>query len=416
MKFAGELMERSETSQKKILLPVDHMITQDIKDIHSLKATTTAAIPDGWMGVDIGPRTRELYAAEIKRAKTIFWNGPMGIFETPEFAAGTFAIAQAISESQALSVVGGGDSAAAAEASGFAEKFSHISTGGGASLEYLRGDRLPGIEALARKRSKAEEKSGELNDRFFYCAGNWKMNKNPEQAAQFVKQLKSEAPAEQSKRIDPSASGASLAVAVAEGLKGHPFAWGGQNCYFESRGAFTGENSPQVFKELGAGFCLVGHSERRLIFAETDEMVANKVKAVQAQGLTPILCVGETLDDRRWNRTADVILRQLRTGLHLADPKLPLWLAYEPVWAIGTGEVATPTQVEEAHEILRKALREWNAAAGEQTPILYGGSVKPDNVRLLANLQNVNGFLIGGASLEVSELLKIYSISKEARV
>lgn len=148
VKFAGDLIERSKHRRKKILLPIDHMITQDIKDTQSLKATTSAAIPEGWLGVDIGPRTRELYAAEIKRAKTIFWNGPMGIFETPEFAGGTFAMAQAISESHALSVVGGGDSAAAAEASGLADKFSHISTGGGASLEYLRGDRLPGIEAL----------------------------------------------------------------------------------------------------------------------------------------------------------------------------------------------------------------------------------------------------------------------------
>ncbi|MGZ3723739.1 MAG: phosphoglycerate kinase [Bdellovibrionales bacterium] len=158
VKFAGDLISRSEGRRKRILLPVDHMITQDIKDTASLKATTSAAIPDGWLGVDIGPKTRELYAKEIQRAKTIFWNGPMGIFETPEFAAGTFAIATAISESNALSVVGGGDSAAAAEASGLAEKFSHISTGGGASLEYLRGDRLPGIEALRPpKRSETVE-------------------------------------------------------------------------------------------------------------------------------------------------------------------------------------------------------------------------------------------------------------------
>jgi phosphoglycerate kinase len=110
------------------------------------------------MGVDIGPKTRELYAAEIKRAKTIFWNGPMGIFETPEFSEGTFAVARAITESKAVSVVGGGDSAAAAEASGLAEKFSHISTGGGASLEYLQGDKLPGIEALRPpKRSEPVE-------------------------------------------------------------------------------------------------------------------------------------------------------------------------------------------------------------------------------------------------------------------
>ncbi len=151
-KFAAELLERAKARKKRIVLPVDHRVTKDIKDIESLKVATV--IPDGWMGVDIGPRTEDLFATEIERAKTIFWNGPMGVFETPKFSAGTFAVAKFITQSDALSVVGGGDSAAAAESSGLAEKFSHISTGGGASLEYLRGDRLPGIEALRpRKRS-----------------------------------------------------------------------------------------------------------------------------------------------------------------------------------------------------------------------------------------------------------------------
>jgi triosephosphate isomerase (TIM) len=248
----------------------------------------------------------------------------------------------------------------------------------------------------------------------FYCAGNWKMNKNLAQAAEFVKQLRAEAPADahSSLVLLPSAI---LAGTVAAGLKGTTINWGGQNCYFEPKGAFTGETSPQVLQELGAKYCLVGHSERRQIFGEPEEMLAKKVRACQDNGLTPILCVGETLDDRRWNRTQEVIVRQLKTGLHLADAIKPLWLAYEPVWAIGTGQVATPDQVEEAHVILRKGLHDWNAKAAETTPILYGGSAKPDNVRTLAVLKNVNGFLIGGASLEVSEFLKIYSISKEAR-
>ena len=149
VKFAADLIGRAQARGKRILLPIDHRITQDIKDKASMKVTENAAIPDGWMGVDIGPRTQALYANELKRGKTIFWNGPMGVFETPEFAQGTFAVARAITEcTSAVSVVGGGDSAAAAEASGLAEKFSHISTGGGASLEFLQGDKLPGIEAV----------------------------------------------------------------------------------------------------------------------------------------------------------------------------------------------------------------------------------------------------------------------------
>lgn len=163
VRFAAELMSRAKSRGKKLLIPIDHMITQGISDVASLKATDTAAIPDGWMGVDIGPRTLDLYAAELGRAKTIFWNGPMGIFETPEFSKGTFGVARAISSSSAFTVVGGGDSAAAAEASGLADKFSHISTGGGASLEFLQGERLPGVEVMRPpKRSESSPASGEL--------------------------------------------------------------------------------------------------------------------------------------------------------------------------------------------------------------------------------------------------------------
>ena len=245
----------------------------------------------------------------------------------------------------------------------------------------------------------------------FYCAGNWKMNKNAEQAAIFVRQLRAEAPPESHADLIllPPAL---IAWQVAESLKGSQISWGGQNCYIAANGAFTGENSPTVLHEMGARYCLVGHSERRQIFGEPEDLLAKKVQAVQKLGMTPILCVGESLDDRRWNRTQEVILRQLRTALQMTEAAQPLWLAYEPVWAIGTGQVATPEQVEEAHSILRKALLEWNATAGARTPILYGGSVKPDNAGSLSGLQNVNGFLIGGASLDPIEFLKIYSARK----
>jgi phosphoglycerate kinase len=164
--FAADLLRRADMRRKRILVPIDHVITQDIKDTEGSKVCDSAAIPDGWLGVDIGPKTAELYAKEIARAKTIFWNGPMGIFEAEAFSKGTFKIARAISENEtAISVVGGGDSAAAAEASGLADKFSHISTGGGASLEFLQGEKLPGIEALRppkRSESNVEDNRGML--------------------------------------------------------------------------------------------------------------------------------------------------------------------------------------------------------------------------------------------------------------
>jgi triosephosphate isomerase len=248
----------------------------------------------------------------------------------------------------------------------------------------------------------------------FYCAGNWKMNKTPDEAAQFLDRLKENAKASELSELVllPSAL---TAYQVAEKTQGTNLSWGGQNCYFEKSGAFTGENSPAVLRAMGAKFCLVGHSERRHIFAEPDDLLAKKVHILQELAVTPILCVGETIDDRRWSRTQEVIVRQTRLGLQKADPSRPLWLAYEPVWAIGTGQVATPQQVEEAHGILRKALKEWSSMTGDRVPILYGGSVKSDNAKSLAGLNHVNGFLIGGASLDSEEFLKIYRYSKEAQ-
>jgi len=241
----------------------------------------------------------------------------------------------------------------------------------------------------------------------FYCAGNWKLNKSPSEAKEFVQAMVRETtPDEQGNMVilPPALS----AYAVAEATKGSQVRWGGQNCYFENSGAFTGENSAAVLSQMGGKFCLVGHSERRQVFCESDEMFTKKVASVQAQNMIPILCVGETLDDRRWRRTKEVIGRQLKSGLASVDTEKEVWVAYEPVWAIGTGQVATPDQVEEAHTFLRDILSGLLGARATQTPILYGGSVKPDNAAGLRALNNVNGFLIGGASLDLSQFLKIY--------
>lgn len=157
VKFAGDLLARMDARGKKIYLPVDHVIVPEFTAVDKRKITQDASIEPGWMGVDIGPKTRELYAQVIAGAKTIFWNGPMGVFETAELAEGTFAVAKAMADSSATTIVGGGDSAAAAHESGYADKMSHISTGGGASLEYLEGAKLPGVEALRPpKRSEAQ--------------------------------------------------------------------------------------------------------------------------------------------------------------------------------------------------------------------------------------------------------------------
>jgi phosphoglycerate kinase len=151
LKYAKEMIERIEARRKTLLLPVDHLVSKGITDTQNIRVTTGPSMNADELGVDIGPRTIENYAVALKNAATIFWNGPMGIFETKEFSKGTFAMAMAVADCPGLKVVGGGDSAAAAEVSGYASKMSHISTGGGASLEYLQGERLPGLEILRSK-------------------------------------------------------------------------------------------------------------------------------------------------------------------------------------------------------------------------------------------------------------------------
>jgi triosephosphate isomerase len=238
----------------------------------------------------------------------------------------------------------------------------------------------------------------------FYCVGNWKMNKGPGEAKEFCAQLKAKARTNELSNLIVLPP-AICAQTVSEALAGSAVRWGGQNCHYEAKGAFTGETSATVLKELGATFCLVGHSERRHLFSETDEVLSKKVAFVQTSQMTPILCVGETNDDRKWGRTKEVVTRQLKQCLNSVNKMAPLWIAYEPVWAIGTGNVATSEQVEEVHAFIRAYLKEILGPAGGETPILYGGSVKPDNVQWLSQIKDVDGFLIGGASLDADEFL-----------
>jgi len=186
-----------------------------------------------------------------------------------------------------------------------------------------------------------------------------------------------------------------------------PIALGAQNCHWGDHGAFTGEVSPSMLAKLDVSYVIVGHSERRELFGETDEMVNRKVKAVFEHGMTPIMCVGETLEERESGATEAIVLRQLDAGLAgVAGRAGQIVLAYEPVWAIGTGRTATPAQAQAVHACLRQRLRE--AGAGD-IPLLYGGSVKADNAAALFGEADIDGGLIGGASLKADEFLAIAS-------
>ena len=183
---------------------------------------------------------------------------------------------------------------------------------------------------------------------------------------------------------------------------------GAQNCHFEPSGAFTGEVTAEQAKDSGAEYVLVGHSERRRLFCENDLLTRQKLAAAWRAGLTPVLCVGETMVERGRRETRDILARQIQRALEGSNPRAPLLLAYEPVWAIGTGVVATADEVAEAHGWVREELTAAGRdLAGGATPVLYGGSVDSKNAPPLARLAGVDGFLVGGASLKAASFLAI---------
>ncbi|MGH9329912.1 MAG: triose-phosphate isomerase, partial [Vicinamibacterales bacterium] len=206
---------------------------------------------------------------------------------------------------------------------------------------------------------------------------------------------------------------------VAEAVRNSPVAVAGQTLHWEREGAYTGEISAGMLKEAGAEYVIIGHSERRRLFHETDETVNRKLMAALGAQLTPIVCIGETLEEREANQTLDVLDRQIKAGLDAlsGDQVASLVVAYEPVWAIGTGRNATPVQAGEAHAHIRSRLRQWfGGDAAEQCHVIYGGSVKPDNIRDLVAHQDVDGALVGGASLDVHAFHEIVARSRPAAV
>jgi triosephosphate isomerase len=234
-------------------------------------------------------------------------------------------------------------------------------------------------------------------------AGNWKMHKGPEDTRAFFGALSLDGvPQGHELIVFPSA--VSLSVAAAEAPAG--VAVGVQNIHWEEQGAFTGETSAGMAAAAGATYALVGHSERRHVFGETDEETARKVAAARRNGLVPVLCVGETIEERRAGRVAEVVLRQLDAALDALGGDGFL-IAYEPVWAIGTGETATPADASDAHGTIRARLREVLGGAADGIPLLYGGSVKPANAAELLAAPDVDGVLVGGASLDPGSFARI---------
>jgi triosephosphate isomerase len=251
-----------------------------------------------------------------------------------------------------------------------------------------------------------------------FIAANWKMYKTVHEAVVFVKEFRSMV-----KDIDDVeivvAPPFTAVHAVAEAARNSKVGVSGQNLHWQREGAFTGEVSGGMLREAGAEYVIIGHSERRRLFGESDQEVNRKLVAAHTSTLTPIVCIGETLEEREANQTLDVLDRQIRDGLDglTGDQVGALVIAYEPVWAIGTGRNATPAQADEAHGHIRSRLRQWfGAGAADHCHVIYGGSVKPDNIHDLIVLPEVDGALVGGASLEVRPFFDIVSRSRRSAV
>ena len=236
-------------------------------------------------------------------------------------------------------------------------------------------------------------------------AGNWKMNGLRTALLEVESMI---AGARALGRVDLAiCPPATLASQVGDVLQGSPIGLGGQDCHAKANGAFTGDVSAEMWADLGARFVIVGHSERRQHHGETDAIVAAKAAAVRRAGLIPIICVGESLAERDAGKTLAVIATQLAGSIPDEAGRADTVIAYEPVWAIGTGRTPTVAQVEEVHQAVGRALDARFGAAGLQIRVLYGGSVKPDNAAELMAVAGVDGALVGGASLKAADFLAI---------
>jgi triosephosphate isomerase (TIM) len=241
-----------------------------------------------------------------------------------------------------------------------------------------------------------------------FIAGNWKLNKTVADSLALVTEIKNAVASVRDVEVAVAPVFTAL-QAVGKHLQGTAIGLAAQDCYWEDSGAFTGQVSVPLLKDVGCTYVIVGHSERRQYFGETDAGVNRKARAVLKHGLKPIICIGETLQERDANQTLAVVGRQLHGALEgmTVDEVRRVVIAYEPVWAIGTGRNATPAQAQEVHAFIRKELRSRFAEAADEVRIQYGGSVKPDNVSVLMAEPDIDGALVGGASLTADSFIKL---------
>lgn len=394
LELAKELLAKAKKNKVKLLLPTDLVMAAAFAPDAAHVTEGVKHLNQEYMALDIGSETSKAYAEALAEAKMIFWNGPMGVFEMDAFCKGTEAVAKAVAKSRAVSIVGGGDSVAAIEKLGLAKRITHISTGGGASLEYLEGKVLPGVAALDDLRRKM-------------IAGNWKMNKTVNEAVELAEDVVMETNGTLNEVvIFPPFTALET---VADAIDGKHVGYGAQDLHWEDNGAYTGAISGAMIADICAEYVLVGHSERRTIFGENEKIVASKIIAAYRNGLKPMLCVGENLAEREAGKTARKINMQLKSALRVIAPEDAenLVVAYEPIWAIGSGKAATVEDALEVCTLIRNKIGKiFTEDIARKVRILYGGSVNEKNAADF-NVSGIDGVLVGGASLKAESFAKI---------
>ena len=392
--LAKELLAKAKKNKVNMLLPTDLVMAAAFAPDAEHATEKVKNLNQAYMALDIGAETSKAYAEALADAKMIVWNGPMGVFEMDAFCKGTEAVAKAVAKSRATSIVGGGDSVAAIEKLGLAKRITHISTGGGASLEYLEGKVLPGVAALDDLRRKM-------------IAGNWKMHKTVSEAVELAEDIVMETNGTLNEVvIFPPFTALET---VADAIDGKHVGYGAQDLHWEDKGAFTGAVSGAMIADICAEYVLVGHSERRTIFGENEKIVASKIIAAYRNGLKPMLCVGENLAEREAGKTARKINMQLKSALRVisAEDAENLVVAYEPIWAIGSGKAATPEDALEVCTLIREKIGKiFTPDIARKVRILYGGSVNEKNAASF-NLSGIDGVLVGGASLKADTFAAI---------
>lgn len=392
--LAKELLAKAKKNKVNMLLPTDLVMAAAFAPDAEHVTEKVKNLNQAYMALDIGAETSKAYAEALADAKMIVWNGPMGVFEMDAFCKGTEAVAKAVAKSRATSIVGGGDSVAAIEKLGLAKRITHISTGGGASLEYLEGKVLPGVAALDDLRRKM-------------IAGNWKMHKTVSEAVELAEDIVMETNGTLNEVvIFPPFTALET---VADAIDGKHVGYGAQDLHWEDKGAFTGAVSGAMIADICAEYVLVGHSERRTIFGENKKIVASKIIAAYRNGLKPMLCVGENLAEREAGKTARKINMQLKSALRVisAEDAENLVVAYEPIWAIGSGKAATPEDALEVCTLIREKIGKiFTPDIARKVRILYGGSVNEKNAATF-NLSGIDGVLVGGASLKADTFAAI---------